>query len=146
MKPILAFFILLAASAIAFSQDDTKAAATMDTFGDALTKSKLNVADDLIGDSATVYWVDKKLYGKKAILKYLKAQVNATDKHEYSFNPDDGIEDENISTTWGTFAINYGSGDQVSNQMLGRYTMIAKKIDDKWQIVSLHLSVSRFGD
>src|SRR5258708_21742127 len=114
----------------------------LDTFGDSMSKSSIAKVDGLFADNATVYWVDKKLYGKSVLLKYLRSQLNASSKHEFSFAPDDGVENGNISASWGTFAILYGSGGgQVSNEMLGRFTVIAKKVGGQWQIVSLHLSL-----
>ena len=144
MKLALAFLLSVVFSALSFAQDDGHAAKSVDIFGDAMTKSSLKTIEDLFADNATVYWVDKKLYGKPQVVKYLKSQLPQADKYVMSFSPDDGLEDETVSTTWGTFAIVYGSGEgQVSNEIIGRYTAVAKKSGDSWQIVSLHLSIAR---
>jgi hypothetical protein len=146
MKLILALFLLAALSVAAFGQDsDTgHTAAVMDNFGALMSKASMDKVDELFADKATVYWVDKKLYGKPALSKYLRHQLGSVNKYEMSFSPDDGLEDTNISTGWGTFAINYGTSEgQISNQILGRYTVVMKSVEDKWQIVSLHFSISK---
>jgi hypothetical protein len=146
MKLILAIFFFATMSVAAFAQDGDPGhtAAVVDNFGSFMSKANIAKIDELFTDKATVYWVDKKLYGKPALLKFLRHQLADVNKYEMSFSPDDGVEDNNISTGWGTFAINYGTAEgQVSNQILGRYTVVMKNVEDKWQIVSLHLSISK---
>jgi hypothetical protein len=144
MKKLIVAFLLLLTSVVVFAQDSGKAARVVDLLGDAMTQATLKRTEALFSDNATLYWVDKKVYGKPGVLKYLQSQLQAANKFELSFSPDDGLEDENISTTWGTFAIIYGSGDTpISNRILGRYTAVAKNVGESWQIVSLHLSISR---
>ena len=146
MKTLLALLLLAAMSVCAFGQDTDAGhtAAVMDNFGAFMSKASMAKVDELFAEKATVYWVDKKLYGKPALSKFLRHQIADVNKYEMSFSPDDGLEDTNISTGWGTFAINYGTSDgQVSNQILGRYTVVMKNVEDKWQIVSLHLSISK---
>jgi hypothetical protein len=146
MKLILAFLLLATMSVAAFAQDGDAGhtAAAVDTFGASMSKANMSKVDELFADKATVYWVDKKLYGKPDLMKFLRHQLASVNKYEMSFSPDDGLEDNNISTGWGTFAINYGTSDgQISNQILGRYTVVMKNVEDKWQIVSLHLSIQK---
>lgn len=147
MKTILAVLLFLATFGVAFAQDSGHAARVVDIFGDSISKSDLSKVDGMFSDKAIVYWVDKKLYGKAAILKFLRSQLASFEKHVFSYSPEDGIEDENISTSWGTFGFLYSiPGGQISSQMLGRYSVVAKHVDGKWEIVSLHMSVARGGD
>ena len=136
--------LLLAAlfAPFAIARDTNHAAELADIFGQAVGKARIDKSDEILNDSATVYWIHAKFHSKVAFDKYLKGQFQSFDLHTLSFNPDDGVENETISTTWGTFAFNYGRSDApVSNRFLGRYTAVAVKINDKWQLVSIHLSL-----
>ena len=147
MKAVLALLFLAILNVTSFAQEAGHTAAILDSFGDLMSKGNMTKIDGLFEDKATVYWIDKKVYGKPNLLKFLRRQADAVEKYEISFSPDDGVEDSKISTSWGTFAINTSTpGGQVSNQILGRYTVVAKNVDDKWIILSLHLSSQRFSD
>src|SRR4029079_18097275 len=99
MKALLAFFLLSFVAVVSHAQDAGHTSAVLDNFGDLMSKGNIAKIDGLFDDKATVYWVDKKLYGKSPLLKFLRHQSDAAEKYELSFSPDDGIEDGKISTS-----------------------------------------------
>jgi hypothetical protein len=141
MKIITTLILTAAVACSAFAQDSGKASVLGDKLGQAFASGDISKVNDLISDKATIYWIHKKFYNLATFDKYLKAQFTSSPKHLLSLNPDSGFEDDNISTSWGSFMFMYNTMNGVSNSLPGRYTVIATKVGEKWQIVSLHLSL-----
>jgi hypothetical protein len=144
MKTLLTFVISAILISIAFAaQDAGKATGLADAFGDAIAKGTLDKAGDLLAENASIYWIQAKFANKERFGRFLRRELGNFDKHSLAFSQEDGVENETISTGWGSFSYEYGRADGlVSNRLLGRYTAVASKIDGKWQLVSLHLSVA----
>jgi len=143
MKLVACVALSIAAVTAAFAQDSGKASVLADKLGDAFQKSDLQGINDVVAKNAAVYWISQKYFGQVAFDKYLRGQFDSDDHRTLSFNPDGGVEDETISTSWGTFGFTTSnSNNPISSQLIGRYTAIATEVDGKWRIISIHLSVS----
>lgn len=140
MKTI-AICLALAFSALALAQDNSRAANAMNDVANFLTDSKLDKVEAYMAENVSVFWIDDSVTGKKAVMKYLHGQLDGSKNHTFAFNPESGLEDDLISTSWGSFDIESDSavGD-VTNEITGHYTVVAKKVDGQWKIASLHLS------
>lgn len=140
MKKLFALTAVLAFAVAAMAQE-TEAGKAAEMLGDSFSKGSLKNAGELISDKASIYWVDAKR-NKEGLGKFLAGQIRTFNKRALLFNEESGIDTERISTSWGSFFIEYGAGNGTpSNRQTGRYTVIAEKKDGKWQIVSLHLSL-----
>lgn len=143
MKTILSLLVAIAMASCAFArQDSSKAAELNDQLSDSFAKGSLKNTGDLFTDDAAIFWVHAKL-NKQKFGRFLQGQINTFDKRALAFNQEGSAEDETLSTSWGSFFIEYGSAkaNTAVNHQVGRYTAVAQKKDGKWRIVSLHLSL-----
>lgn len=142
MKTLLSLLIALAMATCAFAQEDSsKAAGLSDELSTAFAKGSLKKTGDLFADEASVYWVHAKL-NKQKFGQFLQGQIDTFTKRALVFNQEGSAENETLSTSWGSFFIEYGNDNNMPvNHQVGRYSAVAQKKDGKWQIVSLHLSL-----
>ena len=143
MKLIAGITLLIALTASAVAQDKIRATMLGERVGVAIEKGDLAKLDDVLANKAAIYWIDKKFKDKASFEKYMRVQVSSFDNRAMSLSEDGGMDDDKISTSWGTFAFLNSKGNSgVGSRMMGRYTVVATEVDGKWRIIAMHFSIA----